>query len=224
MTHDDYPTPQEHKHRDGMSAEQRAGLARALGGLGAVGDKIAGANHDTAGHSAAFAPHTHLRETLSDPSTKVVQWNGNEQGPTVTVRIDKPGAVLPADLLRGSTLILTNEKGVRIATNFINAVKLPPLDSRSGTFVRNPGEPLDAKNIAENPAVGNDVVIGEPLGNGPRILQATIEGDVFALGRNNLGRGLHLDNPDVQINAPDPTFKAGEFLDEANRNFDDTTA
>ncbi|HSH18100.1 MAG TPA: hypothetical protein VK978_01830 [Candidatus Saccharimonadales bacterium] len=216
MTHNNHPAPQEHK--GSLSDDQRAGLARALGSLGTFGDRMAAADRQNAiGHTEAV-PRTSLQETLRDPSTKVVQWNANEQGPTVTVRVDKSGAVLPADILRGSTLILTNEKGVRIATNFIDAVKLPPVDATSGKFVRSPGEPLDAKNVATSPAVGNDVIIGEAFGNGPRIVQATIEGDVFALGRNDLGRGLHFDKPDVQINAPDPTLAASDFLDEVRRS------
>lgn len=217
MAHDNHSSLPERKA--GLSDDQRDGLARVLGGLGAFGDRMGAADRaKTVGHTESNASRTSLKESLSDPSTKIVQWNDNEQGPTVTVRIVKPGTVLPADTLRGSTLILTNEKGVRIATNFIDAVKLPPLDPSSGRFVRNPHEPLDAKSVAENPTVGNDVVIGEPFGSGPCISQVTIEGDVFAIGRNDLGGGLHLEKPDVQINAPDPTIAASVFLDEAHRS------
>ncbi len=211
------PAPAPPERIGGISAEQREALARVLGSLGAVADRV-GADRSTIAHPEGTTPRISLREALRNPSTRVVQWNGNDSlGPTVTARVETPGTVLSAADLGGHTLILTNEKGDRIATNFGVAVKLPPVDT-SGRFVRRPGEPLDAKSIADNPVVGENVVIGEPFGNGPIITHVTIEGDAFTERHDGLGAGLPLDTPHVEVNKPDPTFAASDFLAEAHRS------
>lgn len=162
---------------------------------------------------------------LAAPSTKTVEWNNGINASltehTHTVLVTEPGARIPAELFTGRALLVKTQNGERMATDFEVAVSMPKPNDK-GNFVRGSnglGQPAPMRgwSVNQEPSIGNDLVVGEEL-NGSRIEAITISMDDL-LNRRGLSLPEGIDQADVQVDAPDPSFAAEGYTQQARTHF-----